>query len=351
MQVLRRRLISRGDIPGSDGGIYNPGAVATDEGIVLVCRREIDYRFSEIVHAERILLDPDTLEIVAHSRLRPRGYPRGSRIEDLRCMTFAGRHLAIHTLVEPGRIRPMISQFDDRYIEPWDWLDAPLELTPVEKNWVLFEHDGTLHCVYRLDPLTILVRDENRSWRLLRQEENGWSSSFENMLSNSVNLIPFMDGYLGFWHSIVDGRYVQGAVLLGSDLTIRYGTGVLLDGGTVTHGYKPGVLYVSAIVRQGARVLVFYGEADAHCGVAIIDAAEMEAELRRNPFTPFETVRIRLACGRMRDLFDAMISLQVLSRDRGRPRIQVYIDDPRLAIPIGFFGIPNLAVRKNSGGW
>jgi predicted GH43/DUF377 family glycosyl hydrolase len=354
--VFRRRLISRGDIAGSDGGIYNPGAVATDEGIVLICRREIDYRFSGIVHAERILLNPDTLEIVAHSRLRPRGYPDGSRIEDLRCMTFEGRQLAIHTLVQPGRIRPMISQFDDRQIEPWDALDVPLELAPVEKNWILFEHAGALHCIYRLDPLTILVRDEHRSWRVLRQEDNGWSIAFENMLSNSANLIPFMDGYLGFWHSIVEQRYVQGAVLLGSDLQIRYRTGVLLDGSAITHGYKAGVLYVSALVRDGGRVLVFYGEADAHCGVAIFDAAELEAELRGSPFTRTEVVRTRFAGGRMRDLFDVMIALQALSRERGEVQIQVYVDDPRLAIPIGFFGIPNLAVRNaslhgNARGW
>ena len=55
--VLLRRILSRGDLPGSDGGIYNPGALLTDEGIVLLARREIDYRFTPIVHAERIVLD------------------------------------------------------------------------------------------------------------------------------------------------------------------------------------------------------------------------------------------------------------------------------------------------------
>ena len=29
--VLLRRILSRGDLPGSDGGIYNPGALLTDE--------------------------------------------------------------------------------------------------------------------------------------------------------------------------------------------------------------------------------------------------------------------------------------------------------------------------------
>ena len=70
--VPLRRILSRGDLPGSDGGIYNPGAVLTGEGIVLLARREIDYRFTPIVHAERIVVDPDTLDVVAHRTLRPR---------------------------------------------------------------------------------------------------------------------------------------------------------------------------------------------------------------------------------------------------------------------------------------
>ena len=116
--VLLRRILSRGDLPGSDGGIYNPGALLTDEGVVLLARREIDYRFTPIVHAERIVLDPDTLDVVAHRTLRPRGYPEGARIEDFRLIEHRGEVLAVHTLVHAGRIRPMLSRLSDRNIEP-----------------------------------------------------------------------------------------------------------------------------------------------------------------------------------------------------------------------------------------
>ena len=138
----RHRLIARGDLPGSDGGVYNPGALMTDEGIVLLARREIDYRFTPIVHAERIVLDPDSLALRSHRTLVRRGYPDGARIEDFRLMRHAGEILAVHTLVHGGRIRPMLSRLTERHIEPAGSLIMPFEVEPIEKNWVLFEHEG-----------------------------------------------------------------------------------------------------------------------------------------------------------------------------------------------------------------
>jgi predicted GH43/DUF377 family glycosyl hydrolase len=345
MRVSHRRLISRGDFPGSDGGIYNPGVIETDAGIVLLCRREIDYRFSSFVHAERVLLDVETLDIVDHSTLRPRGYPDGARREDFRCTSFDGQTLCIHTLVHEGRIRPVLSRFDDRDIRFFDPLELPLPIAPVEKNWVLFEHEGALHCLYQLDPLTIFARRPDGAWALVKREENGWGDDFTGTLSNSANLIPFMDGYLGFWHSIVAGRYVQGAVLLDHDLAIRYRTDALLDGERVRGGHKHGALYVTALVERNGRIFAFYGEGDAHTSVAEFDSAELEAELRSQPFQAGPTLKVRLAVRRMGDLYRAMIALQRLSRDLGEPRIRLYVDNLRLAPAIAVFGVPRLRLR------
>jgi hypothetical protein len=343
--LRQRRVISRGDIPGSDGGIYNPGALSWGSAIVLLCRREIDNRSSHFVHAERILLDPDTLDVQEYRTLRRRGYPEGARLEDFRCLGVNGAALCIHTLVHAGRIRPLLSRFDDHCIEPFDTIELPFPAAPVEKNWVLFEHDGALHCLYRLDPLTVLRRDLDGTWRLSRREENGWADEFSGMLSNSCNLIPFMGGYLGFWHSIVGGRYVQGALLLGRDLRIQFRTGVLLDGAQVTSGNKPGVLYVSALVRRGGRILVFYGEGDLHTGVVEFDAAELEAELRRNPFHPAPPLRVRFAGTRMGDLYQTMMILRRLSQELGQPCIRLYVSDLKLAPAVAAFGVPKLALR------
>src|SRR5208283_3130002 len=150
-----------------------------------------------------------------------------------------------------------ISRIVGDRIDPYDDFDLPINLAYVEKNWVLFEHHGELHCLYRLDPLTIFSRNVH-GWRLIKEEENGWADQYPCMLSNSTNLIPFLDGYLGFWHTVLEGRYVQGAFLLDSDLRIKHKTDILLDGAAVQEGYKPGVLYVTSLVAHGGRILAFY---------------------------------------------------------------------------------------------
>lgn len=324
LAITRRRLIARGDLPGSNGGVYNPGAILVGSEILLLCRRELDYRFrSEFVFPELITLDRETLEILEHRTLPKVGYAHDTRIEDFRCIEFGGMRLVVHSEVRPGRIRPAISRMFGDALQRFDEFNLPHRLAPVEKNWVLFERDGVLHCLYKLDPLTIFAKAENGAWRLVKETDNGWSIQLANTLSNSANLIPFDGGYLGFWHTIASGRYVQGAFLLDHDLAIQSRTGVLLDGRDVLDGFKPGVIYVSALVEDGDRILAFYGEGDAHTGVAIFDRAELADELRRSPFHAVDAIRIRFEGDSLSDVFRAIHALRVFSEQRQHPRIRL----------------------------
>ena len=281
--AIHRRILSRGEVPGSDGGIYNPAAVALGPAILLICRREVDYLFTADVHPEALLVDPDSFAVLRHWTLRKRGFPRGSRVEDFRILALGEELLVAHTLVTKAGIRPVMSRVAGRRLEPIDRMRLPIATDRVEKNWVLFERDGGLYCIYRLDPLTIFVRVRRGSWRLVRHERNGWAGEVEGSLSNSANLIPFLGGRLGFWHTRRHGRYVQGAFLLDADLRIRHRTGVLLDGADVRDGFKPGVLYVTSLVQHRDRVLAFYGEGDAHTSVAVFDARELAEALLSSP--------------------------------------------------------------------
>lgn len=345
----RRRLLERGDLPGSDGGLYNPGAWLDGGRIEVVVRREIDYRFTPIVHAERIVLDAATLAVVEHATLARRGFPDDARIEDFRPLRFRGETLCVHTMVHGGTIRPVLSRVTDRTIEWLGPIELPLATTPIEKNWVLFVHEGELHCLYRLDPLTIFARDARGRWHLRRRVDNGWGDRFPGMLSNSANLVPFGGGHLGFWHSIVDGRYVQGAMLLDDRLDLASTTGTLLDGREVVTGHKPGVLYVSSLVALGGKVLAFYGEGDAHTGVAVFDARELADALDRQPFVPAQAITVKLAPATMGELFHAMVGLDELSRGEGRPRIWVRASPPSLEPLLARFAVPNLTVRELDG--
>lgn len=344
LRVTHKRVVSRGDIPGSNGGVYNPGAVLSGAAIFMLCRREIDYRFTPFVFPESLILDPGTFGVIRRRTLKRGPYPEGCRIEDFRCICFDGMLLAAHCLVEPARIKPAISRIVDDCIEPYDDFNLPITIARVEKNWVLFEHRAALHCLYQLDPLTIFVREDG-GWRLVKKEESGWANEYPRILSNSTNLIPFLDGYLGFWHTIVDGRYIQGAFVLSRDLEIKYKTGVLLDGAAVREGYKPGVLYVSSLVEHAGRILAFYGEGDAHTSVAIFDAEELARELLRSPFKYRSAVRIRYHGSSMGDVFRALSALQRFSAYRDFPRIQLYVSDLRLRAVIEVFKIPNLTVH------
>ncbi len=348
LRIEHRRLVSRGDIPGSNGGIYNPGAVWRGGAILLLCRREIDYRFTPAVFPELLTFDPDTLELTDYRTLRTSGYPREARLEDFRCLAFRDLTLVAHSLVRRHRIKPVISVVDGHTLRPFDAFELPVDAARVEKNWVLFVHEGALHCLYKLDPLTIFVRSRRGTWRLVKRTDNGWAWQIAHTLSNSANLLPFEGGYLGFWHTTAEDRYVQGAYFLTRDLRLKYRTGVLLDGRDVRDGFKPGVLYVSSLLADDRRVLAFYGEGDAHTSVAIIDRQELWDALRRSPFRRRGALRIRYEGASMSDAFRAMRTLQAFSAQRGHPRIRLHVPDPRIRRTIRRLKTPNITLEPPS---
>ncbi|MEO8487711.1 MAG: hypothetical protein ABI585_15395 [Betaproteobacteria bacterium] len=343
--ATRHRIVSRGDLPGSDGGVYNPGAIVEGDAIVLIARREIDYRFTSIVHAERIVVDPRTLDVVAHRTLRRIGYSDDARIEDFRSIRHRGETLVVHTMVHADRIRPVLARADETSITFVGELEMPFATTRIEKNWVLFEHHGELHCLYRLEPLTILAREGGGRWRVCKRDHLAWPTGFPASLSNSSNLVPFEGGHLGFWHARVDERYVQGAMLLDEKLDIVAATGVLLDGRDAAPGQKAGVLYVSSLVVHDGRVLAFYGEGDAHTGVAILDAAALADALRRHAFVPRRPVTIRLAPTSMGELFRAMVALEALRNEQGDRALWTHVPDANLHDVVRRFGVRELTVR------
>lgn len=351
IRAERRRLIARGEFPDSRGGIYNPGAVVENDVIMLLCRREVNYEFTTAVHPEIIVIDRQSLAVRSHRTLQKLGSHAGVRIEDFRLIDFNGQRLVTHTVVTASGIKPAISRITDAGLEPFDPFDLPLALNRVEKNWMLFEHESRLHCLYRLDPLTILVQSSRHRWELLKEEDNGWSARYPGLISNSANLIPFDGGYLGFWHTVVGGRYVQGALRLDRDLSIAAVTGVLLDGAEIRDGFKPGVLYVSSLVAQGDRILAFYGEADSHTGVAIFDADALASELRRSPFRAVRPLHVEYDGTTISDVFRAAHALKHFSAERGHPRIRLYIPD-RAAPALHLLEAPNVTMRPlREGCW
>lgn len=289
-----RRILSRGQLPDSAGGLYNPGAFSGPHGRGLLLRREVDYSWTKPAYVELIQEDMPlgtsyTLPVVGHDP--------DARIEDARPFRYQDAHLVAHTLWKPHDrrypIKPRLSQvvWDESAHGPAltrrdDW-HLPIICQPVEKNWVLLEHDGTLYTVYCLDPLMLFFYCDGR-WILAHSTPNGWEKALGKPPRNSTHLLPFAGGYLGWWHIILDQTYVHGAYWLDQALQLKARTGVLFDGSWVGREdpysvYKPGVLYVSSQLIQDEEILLFCGEGDAHSGVVTLKTDDVLEALRLRP--------------------------------------------------------------------
>ena len=105
------------------------------------------------------------------------------------------------------------------------------------------------------------------------------------------------------------------------------------------------MLYVSSLVERGNQVLAFYGEADAHTGVALIDRHDLWTELQRSPFRAIEAIRICYAGESLSDAFRAMRVLHQFSAERQHPRIRLFVRNERLRPTIKQLGTTNLFVH------
>lgn len=376
---LDQTIVRRGELPGSNGGIYNPGAFFYQDRLYLLCRKEIDYKFSHIVYPELVEVDAHSLMKIASTTLTKFGYPEFSRIEDFRCINFQNKLLVAHTLHMGGRLnniahknyagliddeqvmqdplllKPVISEIKDGILRPYDAFDLPIQLKGVEKNWVLFEHNESLHCIYELDPLTIFRKESAGEWMLVVEEDNGWSKDFPFYLSNSANLIPFESGYLGFWHTIKYGSYVQGAYWLDHNLKLQYKTEVLVDGSCIKTGPKPGVIYITSILQRADEILLFYGKADSDTAVMRLKANELWQILKHSPFI-FESdkkIRIQFVGTNLSGIFKAMQALENLQRAMPENTLLLYVDSSELlklakSLAIEGVGVRNGALYKGS---
>lgn len=88
---------------------------------------------------------------------------------------------------EASVIKPVISKINlkDNIIEYFDFMDLPVKMNRFEKNWLLWEWNGELYCIYNIDPL-VIFKLEGFSWRILKNEENGIGHYIKTQLSGAV---------------------------------------------------------------------------------------------------------------------------------------------------------------------
>lgn len=301
MKALKYRILSLGDIPDSKGGLYNPGVLKECNNRIFIVRHEQDYKFTNDVQTTLFLGNKEDLKqgkYESYHVLRKKGFPEQCRIEDYRLFTYQDEVYASHTMVvtprgwkEASVIKPVISKINlkDNIIEYFDFMDLPVKMNRFEKNWLLWEWNGELYCIYNIDPL-VIFKLEGFSWRILKNEENGIGHYIKTQLPGagyiSLSAITQLNEtqMLAFWHTIHEGLYKQGMFVLDMPtLDIVNLTEPVLQGGDL-QGYKPNCLYVSGLVIDNDKLEIWAGEADAHTCMIEMDLTEVKDLLAKYPF-------------------------------------------------------------------
>ncbi len=154
-----------------------------------------------------------------------------------------------------------------------------------EKNWVFFEHDGALHCLYQDDPSHRVIRlDGDKVTAEWDIEAPKW---FWGQIRGGASPIPFGEGkFLHIFHSSLPTeiaphyvRYYAGAYVFEAKPPFRI-TGItpkpIVAGSEADgHGYdpryaegwKPFIPFPCGVVDDGDDLLVSMGVNDWQCAV------------------------------------------------------------------------------------
>lgn len=329
MEAIKYRILSKGDIAESSGGLYNPGVLKKGDERIILVRHEKDYLFTNDVQATVIY---GTLEDLKKGKytiktLKRKGFPEQTRIEDFRLFEYQNELFATCTFVfgwdgssnsEPKSITPIICKvkIEEEQIILYDHLDLPLKRKRVEKNWMVFVWNENLYCVYSLDPL-VIFQHKGFSWKLVKEEENGLLNVLKTRLSGSGFLslsaiTHWRDQYmLGFWHTYVNNIIKQGAFILDmATLDIVQFTEPIIDGEGWDDGYKKGICYVSGLVVNEETVEVWCGEADSHTSMLEFNKAELTDLLVRYPFKKQTPLKVCFRDAGLGDYICAMYAIQ-----------------------------------------
>ncbi len=296
----RERIIGSGDLGAlSDGGVFNPGGIEIDGEIHLLCRAETStatwngaFRYTRAA-AFWCTLD-ENLNLGRFTQLTQ--FPgRRERPEDWRLFRHDGRLYSNHSVYswdERGfRCHVAVSEVDleRRLVRRGRDLRSALSPQRQEKNWAMFSHGNRLLCIYTVDPYVVFAVDlatgetetviDAGSLPLKVRFRSGFG------LFNSTNPIPWDEQhYLSFFHTYMPSSmpgvrnrlYLQYAMLIDRRtlLPVAITPDPVLAGGG-EEGVHPGVHYTMSLAKRGGDLCTFYGEADTHTGLVVVDGAAL----------------------------------------------------------------------------
>lgn len=285
---------------GFAGGIYNPGALPTkDGGVILLAKGEVCHWWDAVgVKADLynkgspviFTLDQD-LSVRSSRVVRLlENYPPIDKVSysDFRVFQYNGEIWVNHSMIPLVRrhacvwtfseAKPCLSRLDSTYTRltflGYPQIDFPAN--KMEKNWLYVEQDGNLYLFYSFHPYRVLKLIDRKSLTFATvinqplEDRLADIGGYKTMMSFSTNPIEYDNlHWLLLVHQIEPGLaescYHHWGVLIDKETMLpRKITAKPLFSGMGARGRKPGILYVSAVVKRGTDFVFFCGEGDAY---------------------------------------------------------------------------------------
>lgn len=297
--ALDSKVIAKPGTLNFKGGVFNPGAISTDDEILLLARSQKVPWFKARGNKRQFYLDGNPVVfILDHKTLKKKSehvitesivFPQNVdwAVEDFRMFRWNNEMMINHSVIVKQKIGKYMNQaavysglsvLNNNHTKI-TFLGIPqldFEVNNTEKNWVYKAKDSRLYLFYTISPYRVLELEEGDGLRfktIIHQKVNKQLSDpggFGTMVSFSTNPIVFNEKYfIAIIHQIefkITGRcYYHWAILIDKQtlMPIKI-TSKPLFNGMNARGRTPGVRYISSILKEGDEILFFAGEGDVY---------------------------------------------------------------------------------------
>lgn len=300
------------NLPGNTGVFhFNCGAAKVGNDILLFTRRATHKKPNHSTGGLIYTSDLGVYKIQEDDISNPLtvGYPkplksvRGEQWEDPRAVVFDGKvHVSfaywIHN--QPMLIKqiltvlsPDMKTFQEVAQPVYRGTDQfPEQMSNMEKNWLWFDHDDVLHCIYHMNPMVVFVWKGKRISNVYRSEQATLPWKFGNPRGGTPPL-RVGNEYITFFHShlkYMDGdrprrRYHMGCAAFSATtpfMMTRITTKPLLSGSEYDHrafGGPPCIFPCGSVQMKDGSFLVTFGVNDENCGWIRIPEADLNQRM------------------------------------------------------------------------
>lgn len=290
--VSVKTLFRRGEVPNSEGGIFNPSGVvlANGEHLTIFRKEKALNGKKQYSHGTAIPYIVVSGSMGSFDReLQLEDFSAGERVEDFRLFFIGETPCCSHSIItnnlkESIRCRIGISELTQTSMRLMDCPELGVEEKSIEKNWSFFSEGNNIYCIYSVSPYILFCR-VGAKWNKVdvANRKFNWLHK-DQFICNSTHPILIGDSYLMFFHTKEGGKYFQGALLIDKTTKeITHATPHSLPIKTCNEGMVSGLNYLSGALYLPAQNIIrlFIGEGDSHSVINDFDATHLINVIKR----------------------------------------------------------------------